>query len=410
MVESGKHVENNSADRAPAGEGGSRLRTSRRLDDLPPYPFAEIDRRVEEKERQGVDVINFGIGDPDLPTPAHIVERLCEESRRPENHRYPSYRGMARFREAVAHWFYERFGVPLDPEKEILALIGSKEGIAHLPVALLNPGDTALVPDPGYPVYRNATILCGGLPTALPLDEERGYLPDLAALDASVLERARLLFLNYPNNPTAAVADATFFEELVYYASKYDLVIAHDNAYSEITYDDYRSPSLLEVKGAKDISVEFHSLSKTYNMTGWRVGFAVGGEEIVSALGKVKTNVDSGLFNAIQLAAAAALEGPQECVRENCEIYRRRRDMLVASLRSLGWEVHPPRATLYLWMRVPPGYDAESFARDLLERAEVVVVPGSAYGAHGEGYVRFSLTLPDDRLREGAERIRRAFS
>ncbi len=399
------------------GEGGvpetgcsRKLRISRRLGELPPYPFAEIDRRVEEKRRQGVDVINFGIGDPDLPTPPHIVERLCEESRRPENHRYPSYRGMARFREAAAQWFQGRFGVSLDPGREVLALIGSKEGIAHFPVAFLDQGDTALVPDPGYPVYRNATILCGGLPVVLPLDEERGYLPDLGALGASLLERARLLFLNYPNNPTAAVADIAHFEELVHYARKYDLIIAHDNAYSEITYDGYQAPSLLEVKGAKEISVEFHSLSKTYNMTGWRVGFAVGGEELISALGKVKTNVDSGVFNAIQLAAVAALEGPQECVRESCEAYRRRRDILVSSLRSLGWEVHPPKATLYLWMRVPRGYDAESFTGELLEKADVVVVPGTAYGAHGEGYVRFSLTLPDDRLQEGAERIRRAFS
>ncbi|MBC7247780.1 MAG: LL-diaminopimelate aminotransferase [Actinobacteria bacterium] len=392
----------------PEGHGGPRI--SRRLSDLPPYPFAEIDRRVEEKELQGVDVINFGIGDPDLPTPPHIVERLCEECRRPENHRYPSYRGMDRFREAAAGWFQERFGVSLDPAREVLALIGSKEGIAHLPLAFLDAGDTALVPDPGYPVYRNATILCGGRPVSLPLREDRGYLPDLGALESSLLDRARLLFVNYPNNPTAAVADAAFFEELVYYARKHDLIVAHDNAYCEITYDGYRSPSLLEVKGAKDVSLEFHSLSKTYNMTGWRVGFAVGGEKVISALGQVKTNVDSGVFNAVQLAAVAALEGPQDCVRENCEVYRRRRDILVDSLRSLGWEVTPPAATLYLWMRVPQGYDAASFTGELLERAEVVVVPGTAYGARGEGYVRFSLTLPDERLQEGAERIRRAFS
>lgn len=387
-----------------------RPRASRRLGDLPPYPFAEIDRRVEEKRRQGVDVINFGIGDPDLPTPPHIVERLREECRRPENHRYPSYRGMDRFREAAAGWFQERFGVSLDPEKEVLALIGSKEGIAHLPLAFLDAGDTALVPDPGYPVYHSATILCGGVPVPVPLREDRGYLPDLGKLESGLLDRARLLFVNYPNNPTAAVANLSFFEELVYYAAKHDLIIAHDNAYCEITYDGYRSPSLLEVKGAKEVSIEFHSLSKTYNMTGWRIGFAVGGEGIISALGQVKTNVDSGVFNAVQLAAVAALEGPQDCVRENCEVYRRRRDMLVASLRSLGWEVTPPKATLYLWMRVPQGYDAASFTGELLERAEVVVVPGTAYGACGEGYVRFSLTLPDERLREGAERIRRAFS
>jgi LL-diaminopimelate aminotransferase len=388
----------------------ARLKMSRRVRELPPYLFAEIDRKIAEMRSRGVDVIDFGIGDPDLPTPPHIVERLCREAGEPENHRYPSYQGMPLFREAAASWFSRRFGVPLDPDREVLALIGSKEGIAHLPMAFLDDGDLALVPDPAYPVYRAATLLCGGVPAEVPLREESGYLPDLSAIPEETWRRAKLFFLNYPNNPTAAVADPAFFEEAVHYARKYGVVLAHDLAYSEIAYDGYKAPSILEIPGAKELAVEFHSLSKTYNMTGWRIGFAAGGEEIIGAFGKVKTNIDSGVFNAVQLAAVTALEGPQDCVRDNCEVYRHRRDILVEGLLSIGWDVPLPRATLYVWMRVPEGYDSEGFTRDLLEKAEVVVAPGSAYGSQGEGYVRFSLTLPDRRLEEGVERIKRAFS
>ncbi|MDI6874625.1 MAG: LL-diaminopimelate aminotransferase [Actinomycetota bacterium] len=386
------------------------MRVSRRIEELPPYPFAEIDRRVEELRKKGVEIINFGIGDPDLPTPPHVVEELRLQAARPENHRYPSYQGMKRFREAAASWFLGRFGVELDPDREVLTLIGSKEGIAHFPLACLNPGDVALVPDPGYPVYRTAVILSGGQPVDLPLSEENGFLPDLDSVEDAVWEKARVLFINYPNNPTAAVADLSFFERAVFYARRHQVVLVHDNAYSEITYDGYRAPSLLEVPGAREVGLEFHSLSKTYNMTGWRLGFAVGGEEIVAALGKVKTNVDSGVFNAIQLAGVAALEGPQDCVEDNRNVYRRRRDELVNALRSLGWKVDLPRATLYVWMRVPDGHTSESFTRELLDRAGVVVVPGAAYGSRGEGYVRFSLTLPDEELREGVRRLREAFS
>lgn len=386
------------------------VRVARRIRELPPYIFAEIDRRVEELKRQGVDVVDFGIGDPDLPTPPHIVERLREEAGNPENHRYPSYQGMLRFRRAAADWMENRFGVRLDPEDEVLALIGSKEGIAHFPWAFLDPGDVALVPDPAYPVYRTATLLCGGIPVELPLREEKGYLPDLRAVEPSLWERARVIFINYPNNPTAAVADAAFFEEVVHYARKHEVVVAHDLAYSEITYDNYRASSILEIPGAMDVCIEFHSLSKTYNMTGWRIGFAAGNRDIVAALGKLKTNLDSGIFNAVQWAGVAALEGPQECVRRNCETYQRRRDLLVEGLRSAGFEVQSPRATLYVWMKTPAGHDSGSFTKDLLERAQVVVAPGSAYGPSGEGYVRFSLTLPDTRLEEGVRRIRRAYS
>ena len=386
------------------------LRPSRRVSELPPYLFAEIDRRVEEKKREGVEVISFGVGDPDLPTPPHVVEKLCAEAAKPENHRYPSYQGMLRFREAAAAWVCNRFGVRLDPRREVLALIGSKEGIAHFPLAFLDAGDPALVPDPGYPVYRTAALFCGGTPVLVPLWEENGFLPDLSAIAEETWRRARLMFINYPNNPTAAVADLSFFEELVHYARKHEVVLAHDAAYSEITYDGYVAPSLLEVPGAKETAVEFHSLSKTYNMTGWRVGFAVGGAGIIEAFGKVKTNLDSGVFNAVQLAAVAALEGPQDCVRKNCEVYSNRRDILVEGLRSVGWEVANPRATLYVWMKVPEGYDSRGFARELLEKAEVVVAPGCAYGSQGEGYVRFSLTLPDPLLAKGVDRIKRAFS
>lgn len=386
------------------------LNVSQRIRDLPPYLFAEIDRSIEEKIAQGIDIISFGVGDPDLPTPAHIVDRLCQEARDPQNHRYPSYLGMRQYREAAAAWFSQRFGVDLDPEGEVLALIGSKEGIAHFPLAWLDTEDIALVPDPAYPVYRTATLFCGGRSVEVPLLEENGFLPDLSAIPQQVWKQARVIFLNYPNNPTAATADIDFFEELVDYALNNQLIIAHDLAYSEITYDGYQAPSLLQVPRAKEVGVEFHSLSKTYNMTGWRVGFAVGGREIIDVFGRVKTNIDSGVFNAVQHAAIAALEGPQDCVEENRRIYQHRRDRLLKGLRDIGWEVPTPKATLYVWMKVPPGYDSEGFTRDLLEKAAVVVAPGSAYGSKGEGFVRFSLTLPDHRLDEGVERIRKAFS
>lgn len=386
------------------------MKVSRRIKDLRPYLFAEIDRRIEQMRKQGIDVISFGIGDPDLPTPPHIIERLCEEAAKPENHRYPSYQGMKAFREAAAAWMERRFGLQIDPEREIVALIGSKEGIANFPLTVIDRGDLALVPDPAYPVYETATVFSGGEPYRMPLREERGYLPDLASIPIETWKKASLIFLNYPNNPTAATAGLSFFEEVARYAAEYEVVIAHDNAYCEITYNGYRAPSLLEVPEARDVSIEFHSLSKTYNMTGWRVGFAVGGAEVIGTFGKVKTNIDSGVFNAIQHAAVAALEGPQDCIRENCETYRRRRDYLVDGLRGLGWEVARSKATLYVWMGVPEGYDSQGFARELLEKAEVVVAPGSAYGACGEGYVRFSLTLPDHLLEEGVERIKRAFS
>ena len=386
------------------------MRLAQRIRGLPPYLFAEIDRRIEEKRRQGVDIISFGVGDPDLPSPPHVVQALCEAASRPEHHRYPSYRGMPRFRAAAASWFAGRFGVSLDPEREVLALIGSKEGISHLPLAFLDPGDLALVPDPAYPVYGSATLFCGATPYRMPLEAERGFLPDLSAIPREAWRKARLLFVNYPNNPTTGVADLAFFEELVHHARRHEVIIAHDLAYSEIVFDGYVAPSILQVPGGRETAVEFHSLSKTYNMTGWRVGFAVGGAELIAAFARVKENVDSGVFNAVQLAAVAALEGPQECIAFSRDTYLRRRDALIEGLRSIGWEADPPRATPYVWMRTPPGHDARSFAAALLAEAGVVVAPGSSSGPAGEGYARVSRTLPDELLAEGIARLKAAFS
>lgn len=380
-----------------------------RIKKLPPYLFAQIDRVIEEKRRQGVSLVNFGIGDPDLPTPDHIVERLREEATRPENHRYPSYQGMRAFREAASSWFRRRFGVEVNPEREVLALIGSKEGIAHLPWALLDPGDLALVPNPAYPVYRAATILAGGKPHPVPLREENDFLPDLGSIPEEVWRKAKLFFVNYPNNPTSATAHLDFYRELVDRCRYYDVLIASDMAYCELVYGGEPAPSILQVPGARERTLEFFSLSKTYNMTGWRIGFAVGGEDLVSALGKIKTNIDSGVFNAVQYAGIEALEGPQDCVKRNREVYMRRRDALQACFDRLGWQYIPCQATLYLWVKTPGGMTSADFTTELLERAGVVTAPGAAYGEQGEGYVRFSLSLPDRELEEGIARLEREF-
>ncbi|MDR7400710.1 MAG: LL-diaminopimelate aminotransferase [Armatimonadota bacterium] len=385
------------------------MQVARRLEQIGAYLFADLDRRQEELARRGVDVINLGVGDPDLPTPSHIVDALMEGASDPRNHRYPPYGGTAEFRAAVARWYARRFGVALDPEREVLALIGSKEGIAHLPWAILDPGDVALVPDPGYPVYRAATILADGVPYPLPLRPERGFLPDLDRVPADVLARARLMFLNYPNNPTGAVATREFFEEAVAFARRHALLLAHDNSYSEIAYDGYRPPSILEVPGAKEVAVEFHSLSKTYCMTGWRVGFVVGHAQAVEALARLKTNVDSGVFRAVLHAAVAALDGPEDALRERLRVYQGRRDRLRATLRRLGWRAPDLRATFYAWLPTPDGRPSAEFAATVLDRTGVVVTPGVGYGQQGEGYVRLSLTVPDDRLDEALRRLAEAF-
>lgn len=384
-----------------------RFAEAQRIANLPPYLFARIEELIERKKQEGVDVISLGIGDPDIPTPAHIVAVAIREVQNPANHQYPSSAGMLAYREAVARWYERRFGVKLDPRREVVSLIGSKEGIAHIAWCYINPGDIALVPDPGYPVYSQGVILAGGEPYYFPLDPARGFLPDLGAIPSDVARRARLMFLNYPNNPTGAVADVAFFKEVVAFAREYNILVCHDAAYSEICFDGYRAPSFLQVPGAREIGIEFHSVSKTYNMTGWRVGWVAGLDEAVQALGRLKTNIDSGVFQAVQLAAAAALDGPAEATEEMCRLYARRRDLVIDTLNELGWQLARPKATFYIWLPVPEGYTSASFAETVLEQAAVVITPGTGYGARGEGYCRISLTVPDDRLREAMQRLRR---
>lgn len=376
-----------------------------RINSLPPYLFASIDKARAEAVRKGVDVINLSIGDPDLPTPPHIVEAMKKSLDNPARHRYPSYEGMLSFRSAAAQWYKKTMNIDLDPENEVLTLIGSKEGIAHIPLAFLNPGDISLVPDPGYPVYNIGSILANGKPHKMPLLSENDFLPDLDAIPANIAKKAKLMFINYPNNPTSATASIKFFEEVVDFANENEIIVIHDNAYSEMTFDGYKAPSFLNVSGAKDVGIEVHSLSKTYNMTGWRLGFAVGNSDILSGLGKVKTNVDSGAFEAVQEAGITALSGAQDCVRETNLIYRERRDALLVGLKSLGLPVKPPKATFYVWVHV--NGSSSAFAKLLLEKAGIVATPGVGFGESGEGYVRFALTQPVERINEAVERMRK---
>lgn len=382
------------------------MRVARRIEALPPYLFAELDKRVAAKRAEGADVISLGVGDPDLPTPPHVVEALRSAAADASTHRYPSYYGMAEFREAVAGYYERRFGVTLDPDTEVLALIGSKEGIAHLMTAFVDPGDEVLVPDPGYPVYEIGTRLAGGTPVWMPLVAERGFLPDWDAVAASAGPGTKMLWLAYPSNPTAATAEPSTFERAVSFARERDLLLCHDAAYEAITFDGYTAPSVLQAPGARDVAVEFGSLSKTYNMTGWRIGYVVGSAEAIRALGVVKTNVDSGVFNAVQRAAIAALNGPQDHVEEMRAVYQKRRDLVLAALSDIGIELEPPRGSIYVWAPTPEGRTAVEFAEELLEQAAVVVAPGTGYGPHGEGYFRISLSTPDDRLEEAMSRIR----
>jgi LL-diaminopimelate aminotransferase len=378
---------------------------ARRIQTLPPYLFAEISRKIAEKRAQGVDVISFAIGDPDLPTPEHILESLREASRDPANHRYPETEGLPELREAIARWYERRFGVSLDPQREVLPLIGSKEGVGHIALCFIDPGDVALVPDPGYPVYAVGTMFAGGEAYYLPLTEENGFLPDLESVPADVLSKAKVLWLSYPNNPTGAVADLEFFERAAAFARRHGLAVLHDGPYSEVAFDGYRPPSFLQAEGAREVGIEFHSLSKSYNMTGWRIGMAVGNAETINALMRVKSNLDSGVPQAVQRMAITALDGPQGCIEEHNRVYQRRRDRLVAALQGLGLRLTPPKASLYVWARVPDGETSTSYATRLLDEAAVVVTPGIGYGPSGEGYVRLSLTLPDERLEEGVRRL-----
>jgi LL-diaminopimelate aminotransferase len=383
-----------------------KIQQAERVKQIPPYLFAEIDKKKAELRGKGVDLIDLGIGDPDLPTPGRIIDRLADAARDAENHRYPSYEGMLDFRQAVAHWYERRFHVSLDPHTEVLTLIGSKEGIAHIPLAFVDQGDYVLVPNPGYPVYRVATLFAGGTPYFMPLLRENQFLPDLSEIPSQIAERAKLMFINYPNNPTAAVAERSFFEEVVEFGDKHGTIVCHDAAYSEIAYDGYRPMSLMEVDGARDVAIEFHSLSKTFNMTGWRIGSAVGNPEIIAGLGKIKTNIDSGVFQAVQIAAAEAYNGYGIETDEIINTYQARRDLLVEAIRAVGLEVDPPKATFYIWASVPDGYTSAQFAAHLMEKSGIVATPGIGFGDAGEGYIRFSLTAEDDRLREAANRLK----
>ncbi len=373
---------------------------------LPPYLFAQIDKKKREKIAQGVDVIDLGVGDPDMPTPEPVVSAMKRSVEKPEHHRYPSYEGMLSFRQAVAQWFKKRFGVDVDPEKEVVTLIGSKEGIAHFPLAFVNPGDVVLCPDPAYPVYKIGTIFAGGTPYIMPLKEENNFLPDFKSIPEDVLKRAKIIWANYPNNPTSATATLDFYKELVQWAKEHNIIVASDLAYSEIYFSDRKPPSILEVEGAKDVAIEFHSFSKTFNMTGWRLGFAVGNKDLIAGLGKVKTNVDSGQFQAIQEAGITALNLPEEYIENIRRVYRDRRTAMTQALESAGLEVYRSDATFYLWVKVPKGYTSAEFVSKLLDECGIVCTPGNGFGEHGEGYFRISLTVPTERLMEAVQRIK----
>ena len=383
------------------------IKKSRRINELPPYLFAEIDRRKREALARGVDLIDLGIGDPDIPTPPSVVEKLLEGANKPANHRYPSSSGMSEFREAVANWYQGRFNVRLDPAKEVVSLIGSKEGIGNMAVAFVDPGDLVLVASPCYPVYHIGTAFNGGKNYFLPLRKENKFLPDLESIPADVAKQAKLLWINYPNNPTAAVADKDFYRRVVDFANKHNVIVCHDAAYTEMGYDGYKPMSFLEVDGAREVGIEFHSLSKTFNMTGWRIGMAVGNPELVGGLAQAKSNLDSGIFQAVQEAGIEALKQGDKIVEPSRKIYQERRDILVDGLRAVGLECDKPKATFYVWVSCPKGLSSAEFTAKLLDEAGVVTTPGNGFGAAGEGYVRFTVCVDKERLREVAERIRR---
>ncbi len=377
-----------------------------RIKNLPPYLFARIEKIIAEKKEQGVDIINLGIGDPDMPTFGPIVRKLQEQAEVAANHQYPSSVGMLSYRQSVADWYKKRFDVELDAKNEVVSLLGSKEGIAHISLCYLNPGDLILVPDPGYPVYSGGASLAGAEVYRMPLLAENGFLPDFDAIDPETAKKAKIMFLNYPNNPTGAVADISFFDKAISFAGKNDIIICHDAAYSEITYDGYVAPSFLQAKGAKDVGIEFHSASKSYNMTGWRVGWAAGNAEIIEALGRLKSNIDSGVFQAIQYAAMEGLSGSQEALAKQCAIYQGRRDVIINGLNSMGWNLEKSKATFYVWAPVPKGFTSEEFAAYVLEKTGVVLTQGNGYGELGEGYFRIALTVSEERLQEAIDRMK----
>ena len=386
---------------------GFPIEVATRIKTLPPYLFAAIDKMRQEALARGVDIINLGIGDPDLPTPTPIIESLAQAAKNPKHHQYPSYEGMLSFRKAVADWYRRRFNVTLDPANEVLTLIGSKEGIGHVHLAFVDPGDIVLVPSPGYPVYPVGTSFCGGVSHIMPLTKANGFLPDLNAIPNDVARKAKLMWLNSPNNPTSVIMSKDYFKRVVDFAQENHIIVCHDAAYSEIYYDGKRPASFLEIDGAKDVGVEFHSLSKTYNMTGWRLGFAVGNKDVLAGLGKVKSQLDSGVFEAIQAAGITALGLEDSVTDELRKIYQERRDTLVPGLKQLGLEVDPPPAAFYIWVTVPKGYTSASFTAHLLEKAGIVTTPGNGFGAPGEGYIRMTVCTTKERLAEAVERIKK---
>ena len=381
------------------------MRFSERMNRVPPYLFVQISRKIAEKKAQGIEVISFGIGDPDVPTPDYVIDALGEASHDAPNHRYPESEGLPEFREGVAEWYLRRFGVDLDPEKEVISLIGAKEGIGHVAVCFLDAGDFALVPDPGYPVYAMGTLFAGGESYMLPLTRENDWLPDLDSIPDDIGDRAKLLWLNYPNNPTGAVADLGYYSKAIKFAGKHNIAVMHDACYTEVAYDGYRPPSFLQADGAKDIGIEFHSLSKSYNMTGWRIGMAVGNAEMIDALLTVKSNLDSGVPQAVQHMAIEAMKRPLDSVDNRNAVYQARRDRIVPILKSMGMKVESPKAGLYIWAGVPEGYSSAGFAEKLLEDTDVLMIPGGNYGAAGEGYVRLSITLQDELIDKALDRI-----
>jgi LL-diaminopimelate aminotransferase len=385
------------------------MQLTERVKKIPPYLFATIDKKKAEARAKGMDIVDLGIGDPDLPTPDFIVDAMAAAIRKPENHNYPPYEGTLAFREAVARWYLHRFGVTLDPKNEVVSLIGSKEGIAHAFLTFLDPGDIALLPDPGYPAYKVNALIAGGVPYMVPAPASQNYEPDLEAIPADVLKKSKMIFLNYPGNPTGALASDAFYERAIAFAKKHDILICTDMAYSEVYYEGQKPRSILEFPGGKDVATEFHTLSKTFNMTGWRIGMVVGNEEAVQALGKIKTNMDSGIFKAIQEAVIPALDEKADTfVAAQNVIYQKRRDIIVDGLRELGWDLPSPKATFYIWAPVPKGYTSESFTLHLLDTIGVLVVPGNGYGDNGEGYFRISITTSEARLHEAVARLKKA--
>ena len=381
------------------------MQFSERMNRVPPYLFVQISRKIAEKKAQGIEVISFGIGDPDIPTPDYVVDALGDASHDPPNHRYPESEGLPEFREGVADWYLRRFGVELDHEKEVISLIGAKEGIGHVAFCFLDAGDVALVPDPGYPVYAMGTLFAGGESYMLPLTSENDWLLDLDSIPDDIARKAKLLWLNYPNNPTGAVTDLDYFSKAIEFAKTYDIAVMHDACYTEVAYDGYRPPSFLQAKGAMDVGIEFHSLSKSYNMTGWRIGMAVGNAEMIEALLTIKSNLDSGVPQAVQHMAIEAMKRPLESVDDRNNVYQARRDRIVPVLKDMGMKVESPKAGLYIWAGVPEGYTSAEFAEKLLEDTDVLMIPGGNYGAAGEGYVRLSITLQDELIDKALDRV-----